>query len=1159
VRRVRRLLDARIACHSAAMPDPITHPHLAAVRKALAVGDMNALRAALADLDDEERRLLEVRLGPGGVDRLQASAQRRRRARSRGRVVVIHGIMGAQLDVVDASGVAELVWVSYWPLLRGRISDLAVDGAGHSVNRIALPGLFPDYLPMVTHLAEEWDVLPFAYDWRLDIDASARALAARVREWTHGEPVHIVAHSMGGLVSRRMSQLVPEAWRSMADGTANARGGRLVMLGTPNKGSFAICLALTGEEKLVRMLAMLDIRHSLAELLEILAAFPGSYQMLPSGALDVDDRRKLYDRRTWGASPVRQALIDAGRAFQEAVAPVVDPERLIYVAGYDQDTPYRIKVVEPGDFEYQETRDGDGRVPHELGLLDGVPTFWVDEVHGDLPKNERVLAGITELLATGTTSELASMRPRARRAPSEAWRKPEEIEQPPDEFLREVAALTRRGTEPAPELDRRAAAVEAMIVRDYVGAPRGPVAPPVPARKRPAAAAIRLRVEVVWGDITRVRGDVYAVGHYRGVAPQNVEAALDVVVSERRAGEDDRVLAGLTRRGVLRGDLGEIDMFPWADRSGRLVAVAGMGFPGTFGRIELRRLTRNLTWAVTALPQIETVCTVLIGSGAGNLSIPVALDGMVSGLRDALARPNRATPITRVRIVERDYRRATEIHAELVKLGGVASDDVAIDVARRLRRAKGASLGAHGLALVIEAAARAAEEPGSRGDRALARLLGRNSGDRKLIRAELAAASRRARHDAVDVASSLDVSPSRTPVATDNPTRLGFVAGAHGFRASVLTQTVVVPERVIGIDETLLDEAVATMADPSPADVGPLSARLTRLVVPRDFREYLGHESALVVEVDRSTARIHWEMLCDLSAGEVSSEPLALVTPLARQLRTTYSPPPSPAPSRVGRLRALVVGDPGDPRLGHSLPGARREALEVVRVLRAKNVDVVALIGAPSDDSDERLDGIDRASRIAVLGALMEGGFDLLHYAGHGAFDYDDPDRAGWLFEGGSHGTFLTSGEIERVDVAPRLIVANACFSGLTSERLARGAPSARAGTEADLLPGLADEFFRRGVRNYIGTAWAVDDAGAIAFAETLYDRLLAADGSGSTIGDAMLAARQTLKKRDGEFRALWAAYRHYGDPTERLQHADASSDDGGSRRSRSARRRRRG
>src|SRR5690242_9023009 len=81
------------------MPDPITHPHLAAVRKAFAVGDMNALRAALADLDDEDR-LLEVRLRPGGVDRLQASALRRRRARSRGRVVVIHGIMGAQLDVL---------------------------------------------------------------------------------------------------------------------------------------------------------------------------------------------------------------------------------------------------------------------------------------------------------------------------------------------------------------------------------------------------------------------------------------------------------------------------------------------------------------------------------------------------------------------------------------------------------------------------------------------------------------------------------------------------------------------------------------------------------------------------------------------------------------------------------------------------------------------------------------------------------------------------------------------------------------------------------------------------------------------------------------------------------------------------------------------------
>ena len=42
----------------------------------------------------------------------------------------------------------------------------------------------------------------------------------------------------------------------------------------------------------------------------------------------------------------------------------------------------------PGKFSYRESLDGDGRVPHELGLLEGVTTYWVDRgVHGDLVKH----------------------------------------------------------------------------------------------------------------------------------------------------------------------------------------------------------------------------------------------------------------------------------------------------------------------------------------------------------------------------------------------------------------------------------------------------------------------------------------------------------------------------------------------------------------------------------------------------------------------------------------------------------------------------------------------------------------------------------------------------------------------------------------------------
>jgi len=179
---------------------------------------------------------------------------------------------------------------------------------------------------------------------------------------------------------------------------------------------------------------------------------------------------------------------------------------------------------------------------------------------------------------------------------------------------------------------------------------------------------LELPVEVVCGDIRKVAGDVYAVGHYVGVLPQCAEAALDRVVSPKNAPEEDRVLNSFTRRGVLRGELGAVDLFPWADGSGRQVAVAGMGHPGSFGRAELRRLGQSLTAALTALPRVRTVCAVLIGSGVGNLRVREAVDGLLVGAADALRRERKGGSLGRLKIVELDLVKAHEIQAELKRL-----------------------------------------------------------------------------------------------------------------------------------------------------------------------------------------------------------------------------------------------------------------------------------------------------------------------------------------------------------------------------------------------------------------------------------------------------------------------------------------------------------
>jgi CHAT domain-containing protein len=124
------------------------------------------------------------------------------------------------------------------------------------------------------------------------------------------------------------------------------------------------------------------------------------------------------------------------------------------------------------------------------------------------------------------------------------------------------------------------------------------------------------------------------------------------------------------------------------------------------------------------------------------------------------------------------------------------------------------------------------------------------------------------------------------------------------------------------------------------------------------------------------------------------------------------------------------------------------------------------------------------------------------------------------------------------VDRPPRLVFANACLSGLTSNVTAVGEQVGANRADASLVASLADKFFKQGVRDYIGTAWEISDVGAIEFANVFYRTLLtreveeAGEARAATIGESVLMARRTLWEKRHTFGKLWAAYQHYGDPT---------------------------
>jgi pimeloyl-ACP methyl ester carboxylesterase len=1074
--------------------DPLRRPGLAALDEALSSGNVEAARGALLLLDAEERAILAAQMGRDALTTAYRHARSRRRGPGLGRVVVLPGLMGTELDSIDADGDSDLVWVSYLRLFQGRLDDLRLTANGEPPP--PPPTIKPKkvyakvYLPLLLALEARWQTRPFPYDWRGDVDRSAAALADEIRSWARGEPVHLVAHSLGGVVARRFIQKFPDVWASMQDPTGQGRGGRLVMMGTPNRGSYAIPLALSGEEGTVRSLDKIDLQHDRAGLLRILNTFLGSYQLLPSPRLDLggDDHKKLFDVATWGNLPVHQALLDRGKAFMTELDPVIDAGRLLYVAGYNQETPYRIHVDGPGRFRYESTLDGDGRVTHEMGLLEGVASFWVVEAHGDLAKNARVLAGIHDLLQKGTTAALETRRAAIRSARGSRPYDPRTKEVPDPEIDLLTAQLkptraTRRPMTLPQEL--AAARLEALVLQEWLGKPpaalppaRGAAGDAAPGHARATSAGrttARLTVEVVWGDITQAQGDVFAAGQYRGVLPQNALLALDRMVSG--SDEPPLVLTEHTRRGLLRGDLGDVEFFPLPRE--RLVAVGGMGHSGTFGEAQLRLLARNLTWAIANLPRPRAICTVLIGAGEGNLTVPAAVRSLFMGIGDAVADARVRSRVQRLRIVEMSRDRAKEIltTAQDLDLGGA----LALDVQPALVRGAGGSTGRR---------------------RATAARLGTRARERA------------------------------------TPARLTFVKTTDAIRASVITRTATIPERSVRLDATLVDELVVRMKDPEAADVPRLSALLRRLLLPRDFVAVLpfsppaaptGEDDApFVFEVDRHLARVHWEMMAaDLNAP--GAGPLAVQKQVARQLRTEYSPPPAPEANPSKARRALVIGDPGDPAKGMNLPGARREALRVAEILAAKGLgEVACYVGARNDPEQPSL-GVPPATRIDVLDRLLEGGWDILHYAGHGDFLPDEPDRAGWVFQDG----LLTSRELERMDTAPRLVVSNACLSSLTSGVGPGGTVLGRS--DAQLVATLADEFFRRGVRDYIGTAWEVNDEGAILFAEVLYEALLTGANPDCSIGAAMLTARRALAGKEEVFGALWAAYQHYGDPTAAL------------------------
>lgn len=567
-------------------------------------------------------------------------------------VVVLPGTMGSALRIRD-----DEIWLSFPRLLFGALGRIAY---GRGAEPFALLDSF--YGPLVEHLRHSHRVEVFPYDWRHSVREAARHLADRITpllaecERT-AQPLRIVAHSMGGLVTRTFIAAFPALWKRIQA----LPGSRFLMLGTPNRGSHEALRWLTGLNPTQAKLILLDVTRDRDELIEIVRRYPGLLELLPNAA----DAR-MDDAATWKALrkdldeswplPEAAQLAQVRATWALVESSPIDPQRMVYVAGCQDQTVVGYQVVESRRghkaLSFLATREGDGTVPWASGRLDGVPTYYVrDTGHDALCTQTRAFAGYVDLLQTGTTTRLPDVPPALARAPGEA----------------ETFVLRER-----PPADSMPGEAEVALLGFSGQSPRS-----VGVAGSAATTLPPLRISIRHGDLAYARHPV-VVGHYLGDSIVAAEKALD-----RRLG------GKLSRQQSLNlypGAAGTQAVFLQTDARAAPpgAVVVGLGQVGSVSPGGLERAMRQAMLAYASqvadcpddrfgpadATRAAPLSCLLVATGAGGVSLRDSLDAMLRGALGANAQLQESGLAHRVLIDEIEF-------VELM-------EDVAIGAARQL-------------------------------------------------------------------------------------------------------------------------------------------------------------------------------------------------------------------------------------------------------------------------------------------------------------------------------------------------------------------------------------------------------------------------------------------------------------------------------------------
>lgn len=298
-------------------------------------------------------------------------------------VVIIPGIMGS---VLWRGG--EKVWPSKGQILRDpeafmyREGEPPFEARGLVDENVIIPnvikqeqyGSLIDFLEETLGYERNKTLLEFAYDFRFDVRFAARCLAEAIEKWGVKDPITILAHSMGSLVSRYYVERLG----------GRKKVERLVFMGGPHAGApKALTSLLVGPKVLPFGLFGSRLRG-------LMASFPSSYELLPCLPCGTDQHGNkinwLHDE-TWLPEPQRHFLKTAREFRAELGTRSSVPTVCIF--GYGLKTITDVNVIRDAGgcctkTEYRIDQNGDGTVTEPSAILDATEIHPVEQFHGTL-------------------------------------------------------------------------------------------------------------------------------------------------------------------------------------------------------------------------------------------------------------------------------------------------------------------------------------------------------------------------------------------------------------------------------------------------------------------------------------------------------------------------------------------------------------------------------------------------------------------------------------------------------------------------------------------------------------------------------------------------------------------------------------------------------